>query len=415
MKKYKEYLYLLLSIFFFTLISFGYYFFIWISFVPLLLFLHNKNLKEGLIGIFLFSLLNSIIFFSWIGKYNYPLYLLVISLFILFYMLFYLISYIFKNKINFIFIYPVIYLFLLIIYSLFNFDFLLNLGIYQILNPLTYYIKGFGISFLIILFNCLITVYIIENKKYYLYILIIFIIIILGCFYYTNTQKEDIKFNINLVQGNYSSAWKWREKNLDLIFNSYIEMSENAKENGIIIWPEYALVGNLTKEHYYKISNLAKEKNSYIIFGNNLYLQELKYYDAAFVINNTGNIQGVYLSVLPYLFDKVNKGIEQYLFNSPFGKFGIVICFEEMSYYISNKYKKNNAEFLIFMSNNMDLDGTRGINLALQVSRLRAAENKILVIRSTNTGISAIIDSNGKIISKLNNYDKNILSLENEL
>jgi len=407
---FKEYVYLLISVILFTLITYGYYFLIWISFVPLFLYLHNKKFKEGIIGIILFSLMSGILMFTFLLNYKLKIYLLVIVLWIIFYLLFYLISYKLKEKIDFIIVYPIIYLLILIIYSLINLDFMLvNLGVFQVmLSPIIYYIKGFGVSVLIILFNCLLTGYFIRKKRDYLYVIIILLVIIMGCYFYSNNQEYENKFNISIAQGNYPKSWEWRRENVNSILDNYLELTNNASSNGIIVWPEYSLVGNLSIGQLYQISKLAREKNSIIIFGNSLILKDGEY-DAAFVINKTGVIQDIYLSILPYIYDNIKKGKKLGLINSELGIFGIIICYEEFNYYLSNKYKKNGAKFLVFMANEMDLDGTRGINLGLQISRLRAAENNILVIRSTNTGVSAIINPYGKVINRLDNNVRGII------
>ena len=230
----------------------------------------------------------------------------------------------------------------------------------------------------------------------------------MGCYFYSNNQEYENKFNISIAQGNYPKSWEWRRENVNSILDNYLELTNNASSNGIIVWPEYSLVGNLSIGQLYQISKLAREKNSIIIFGNSLILKDGEY-DAAFVINKTGVIQDIYLSILPYIYDNIKKGKKLGLINSELGIFGIIICYEEFNYYLSNRYKKNRAKFLVFMANEMDLDGTRGINLGLQISRLRAAENNILVIRSTNTGVSAIINPYGKVINRLDNNVRGII------
>ena len=63
-----------------------------------------------------------------------------------------------------------------------------------------------------------------------------------------------------------------------------------------------------------------------------------------------------------------------------------------------NEYIRNGAEFLAIITNDGWWGDSQGHKQLLSLSRLRAIESRRSIVRSANTGISAIIDSRGNII-----------------
>ena len=81
------------------------------------------------------------------------------------------------------------------------------------------------------------------------------------------------------------------------------------------------------------------------------------------------------------------------------GKVGFQICYEII--FSGNVVDRNDRPDFIFNPSNDAWFGRWGPPQHLAQARLRAAEEGIPVIRSTPTGISAVIDANGKIVKSL--------------
>lgn len=77
-----------------------------------------------------------------------------------------------------------------------------------------------------------------------------------------------------------------------------------------------------------------------------------------------------------------------------------VICYESIFGDFCSGYVRNGANAIFVMTNDGWWDDTPGYRQHLQFARLRAIELRRFVIRSTNTGASAVIDANGKIIAQ---------------
>ncbi|MAM18514.1 MAG: apolipoprotein N-acyltransferase [Gramella sp.] len=82
-----------------------------------------------------------------------------------------------------------------------------------------------------------------------------------------------------------------------------------------------------------------------------------------------------------------------------------IICYESVyGEYVTN-YVKNGADFLSIITNDAWWGDTQGHKQHLSYARLRAVESHKYVARSANTGISAIINGRGDVISELG-YEK---------
>jgi apolipoprotein N-acyltransferase len=83
---------------------------------------------------------------------------------------------------------------------------------------------------------------------------------------------------------------------------------------------------------------------------------------------------------------------------------GAFICYESAFPHLVREFARAGAEALVNLSN----DGYFGHSAArrqhLQLVRMRALENRRWIVRSTNDGITAVIDPAGRITQQLEPY-----------
>jgi len=82
--------------------------------------------------------------------------------------------------------------------------------------------------------------------------------------------------------------------------------------------------------------------------------------------------------------------------------FGCVICYEDTDATLARQYVRPSSEgvdFIVNISNDGWFDGTAEHEQHLAISRFRAVETRRSVVRAVNMGISAIIDSDGRIVA----------------
>ena len=417
---------LLSAFIFWLMISFQLWLLVWIFLIPLIYVMFKEKSWLIILFITLTAFLIAVGSFSWLSRYNINFLWLAIFMISLFGFLiglsFFLIKKIIKKKFTQILFFPVFWSFLLIVFSFhwtgntwFQFSY------YQPTAPLIWFIGASGVTFLIILTNSVLANYFLYKNKKILVIAILLLLIPVSSIMFNSTfefQGDPIK--VALIQGNIDKIWLWRFRNPELILDTYerLTMEAAASNPDFIIWPEYSIPNDLflRKDLYDRVSNIAKQTNSYLIIGTLIFIDKEKnsesddFIDAALVFSPEGELIGQYESPSPVSAnDNVIPGSNQYVIETDKGKISTGLCFEE---YIDSEIFSENSDFIIIMTNNQRFDNSRGIPLIAQFSKLRAAENKKYVLRATNTGITQVINPSGKVIGKLEPYKEGILISE---
>lgn len=93
-------------------------------------------------------------------------------------------------------------------------------------------------------------------------------------------------------------------------------------------------------------------------------------------------------------------------------KTGPIICYESIYGEFVTEYVRKGAQFLAIITNDAWWGNTAGHKQLLSYARLRAIENRRSVVRSANTGISAIINSKGEITKKLGYNTRGVLKVQ---
>ncbi len=80
--------------------------------------------------------------------------------------------------------------------------------------------------------------------------------------------------------------------------------------------------------------------------------------------------------------------------------FGCLICYEDSDPYMARQYMRSEpVNFLVNISNDGWFDGTEEHEEHLAICRFRAVEARRSIVRAVNMGISAVIDSDGRVIA----------------
>ncbi len=80
--------------------------------------------------------------------------------------------------------------------------------------------------------------------------------------------------------------------------------------------------------------------------------------------------------------------------------FGCLICYEDSDPYLARQYvTEQPVDFLVNISNDGWFDGTEEHEQHLAICRFRAIEARRPIVRSVNMGISAVIDSDGRVVA----------------
>ena len=108
-----------------------------------------------------------------------------------------------------------------------------------------------------------------------------------------------------------------------------------------------------------------------------------------------------WLAVLDQLGDMTAGAADQPLLATPFGPMAVTICYEAMFPRWSRRDAARGARILVNVTNDGWYKDTWGPYQHFGANAIRAIETRMTVIRSGNTGISAVIDPYGVVTAKL--------------
>lgn len=271
-------------------------------------------------------------------------------------------------------------------------------------------------------------------------------------FNHLNTAKDEpYQISVVLVQPNIKQSEKWKPENRASNFLKLINLSKfskpltddsitnsaiNNNKNHLIVWPETAISQDLIDSPW--VTNEIKTTlNSYpsqafLITGALRYNHETQtFYNSILVFNNNGEIVDTYdkshlvpfgeyipfsniFDIAPIVgFKGFVAGQKPPLLNVEANlNIGAQICYEVI---FPNHFKKlsNKPKIIVNVTNDAWYGDSAGPYQHLVKARFRAIESNAPLIRSANTGISAIITSYGDIQQSI--ALNNSAAIENDL
>lgn len=329
-----------------------------------------------------------------------------------------------------------------------------NLPVIQIAD-----ISGvYGVSFLIVMFNAAIFMFIKNFKKkkdFYIPLAMSAILMcaVLGYGYYRlNNTFTGEKLKVAIVQGNIPQDEKWDRRFVDSIMSKYEALTKEAVKEKVdlVIWPETSVPGFVENEKnlFDRVKNLVIEINTPLLLGAPRYEETKKcdlYFNSAYLFLKDGGIQDRYdkIHLVPFgeylpFKDALNflhrfsrrpigdftAGKEFTIFrffarrsakdkNRGFNLlkrigFSTLICFEDIFPDLTREFVKKNSGFLVNITNDGWFGRTAAAYQHAQNSIFRAVENRINVIRAANIGLSCFIDQKGRITGKVSSANKDL-------
>src|SRR5205823_6378796 len=191
----------------------------------------------------------------------------------------------------------------------------------------------------------------------------------------------------------------------------------------LIVWPETATPfffqepGPLRQD----VLDLATESRAYLLFGSPAYRQSsrgaLQELNRAYLVSPDGREVATYdkIQLVPFgeyvpfeavLFfvqrlvvaiGDVVPGFDPTVFQIPAGRFGVLICYEDIFPALTRRFVARGADFLVNVTNDAWFGRTSAPYQHLAQATLRAVENRVPLVRVANTGISAVVEPDGRI------------------
>lgn len=246
----------------------------------------------------------------------------------------------------------------------------------------------------------------------------------------TWTHALGLPIRVSLIQGNISQDKKWRpEFKMDTL-NFYKTMTESHWSSAVVVWPETSIPAYLDTVNDWFIEPLnlaAKAKNTDLIVSLPVRTETERFNAVMTLGKSTGFYKkkhllpfGEFLPWQPFsgwvlshlgmrLGDFTPGSPEQTLLKAGGYPFITSICYEDV-FGAAGLVGLPEAAYLVNVTN----DGWFGDSIEphqhLQMARMRALETGRYLLRSANTGITALIGPDGQIISQLPLFTATVLT-----
>jgi apolipoprotein N-acyltransferase len=307
-----------------------------------------------------------------------------------------------------------------------------------------------GLSFLVMMVNvavCLSIHSIAERKRPEFLSLTITVFLLLSAYAYGSMKVDSFEtlsseykeLKVALAQGNIDQGQKWNPDYRDDTIEIYRELTLQAKEQGaeFIVWPETAVPAYFPSDEdaALKVRSIATEGGMYLLTGAphyevNFEDEGYSFYNSAFLLNDIGEDVarydkvhlvpfGEYVPLKDVLFfiKKLTHGIGDFkpgTSSSPLfideGSIGVLICYEVIFPHLAAMAANEGATMLVNITNDAWFGRSSAPYQHLDMSRLRAVENGLYLVRAANTGISAIVDPLGRVIESGDIFTRELVS-----
>lgn len=242
--------------------------------------------------------------------------------------------------------------------------------------------------------------------------------------------------NVVLVQGNIDQSLKWSPEFQMETMNIYSKLSADASEKDVslIVWPETAAPFYFQNHDELSrgVIDVARKTGAWLLFGSPAYTregQDISFHNSAYLLAPDGSVSGRYdkVHLVPFgeyvplrrvlfFIDKLVVGAGDFRpgdtvapLSTGSGKIGPLICYEGIFSEISREYRLKSAGLLVNITNDAWYGNTSAPYQHLTMVIFRAIENRTYLMRAANTGISAIVDTTGRILSRTNLFERKTL------
>lgn len=240
------------------------------------------------------------------------------------------------------------------------------------------------------------------------------------------TEPKGDSLTVALVQGAVPQDRKWLPEQRSLTLDLYRELTERVHGTRLVIWPEAAI------PDYYRYVQAYLEgiERDAAAAGSSVMLGILRIDDATDAAQNAlyllGEPDSIYVKrhLVPYgeyfpVPDVVRGWLNLPADTAPgipnpapleFGseRIGVTICYEDV-FGAEQLHYLPEATLLVNVSNDAWFGDSIAPHQHLQIARVRAAEAGRYLLRSTNTGVTAIIDPSGRLVASLPQFEPDVL------
>jgi len=246
-------------------------------------------------------------------------------------------------------------------------------------------------------------------------------------------REEKPAIPVALVQGNIDQWVKWDPAYQETTLEVYRRLTLEAARRGarLIVWPETAVPFFLRADPRWRaVQDLARVTGAHLLVGApDRSLGEPR--NSAFLIGPDGQVRGRYdkrhlvpfgeyvpLRRVLFFVDVLAggaigafaPGAETTTFATPAGRVAVVICYEAIFPAEVREFFRGGADVLVNITNDAWFGRSAAPVQHLAMAAFRAVENRAYLVRAANTGISAVVAPDGRIVQASGLFTREVLS-----
>ena len=252
------------------------------------------------------------------------------------------------------------------------------------------------------------------------------------------TEPMGSSVRSSIVQAGVSQDKKWNREYRGPIMQHYVNATLSIADSEIVLWPEVAIpalddqVGPFMSE----VEKIARANRQTVLFGilERSYERDVdgRIYNSVMLIG-TDERQvyrkrhlvpfGEYFPVPPWVREwmkmqnlphsdlSAGEDVQPLLTAANGIQFGVAICYED-AYGAEQLYALPAAGILINVSNDAWFGDSIAPHQHLEIARMRSLEFGRPTVRSTNTGISAFIDADGRLMQVGKQFEPELMTMD---
>jgi apolipoprotein N-acyltransferase len=252
-----------------------------------------------------------------------------------------------------------------------------------------------------------------------------------GAWLLRQPEPERGRLKVGLVQASIVQDDKWDPAKAWQNVDHHIELTRTAAREGarLVVWPESSapFYFDHSQDFAAELRKLVSEENIFLLFGNDdrerASGQEGRYYVGAKLLDPQGTVRmryhkvrlvpfGEYVPLQPLLTlggRHAAKLVRQVADFTPGAgavvgevdgyRVGASICYEAIFADFVRQFALEGADLLVNVTNDGWYGRTSAPYQHLAMARFRAVENGRYLVRAANTGITAVVDSRGRLLA----------------
>ena len=252
------------------------------------------------------------------------------------------------------------------------------------------------------------------------------------------TEPNGKPLRASIVQAGVSQDKKWERDQLRPIMEHYLAATLSVADSDLVLWPEVAIpaLNDQVESFIARVEDDARVNGQTVMFGilERSYERSVegRIFNSVMLVG-TQNRQvyrkrhlvpfGEYFPVPPSVrewmkmqnlphSDLAKGDAVQPLLTAIDGtQFGVAICYED-AYAAEQAYALPNAGILINVSNDAWFGDSIAPHQHLEIARMRSLEFGRPAVRSTNTGISAFIGADGRLLQTGKQFEPELMTMD---